>query len=60
MRCLLGEASVNLIEALSPDVFGANLIELAEMVKHSPRRPTGWVDRQLLRMMLNLRRWVTR
>jgi 1,2-diacylglycerol 3-alpha-glucosyltransferase len=30
----------------------ASLIELAEMVKRSPRTPTGWVDR----MMLN-RRW---
>jgi hypothetical protein len=52
----MGAASANLIEAWSPDVFAANLIELAEMVKHSPRAQARWIDRLLLRMMLN-RRW---
>jgi len=55
-RRAMGEASANLIEAWSPDVFAANLVELAEMVKRSPRPQAGWVDRLLLRMMLN-RRW---
>jgi glycosyltransferase involved in cell wall biosynthesis len=59
-RRVMGEASANLIKAWSPDVFAANLIELAEMVKPSPRPSTDWVDRLLLRMMLNLRRWTTR
>jgi hypothetical protein len=54
------DASVKLIEGWSPDQFAANLIELAEMVKRSPRPQTGWVDRRLLRMMLNSRGWATR
>jgi glycosyltransferase involved in cell wall biosynthesis len=59
-RQAMGEASANLIEAWSPDVFAANLIELAEVVKRSPRPRTGWIDLLLLRTMLNLRRWATR
>jgi 1,2-diacylglycerol 3-alpha-glucosyltransferase len=59
-RQAMGEASANLIDVWSPDVFAANLIELSEMVKRSPRRQTGWVDRLLLRMMLNRRRRATR
>jgi glycosyltransferase involved in cell wall biosynthesis len=55
-RQAMGEASANLIDVWSPDLFAANLIELAELVKRSPRPQTGWVDRLLLRMMLN-RRW---
>jgi hypothetical protein len=38
----------------------ANLIELAEIVKRSPRPPTGRVDRPLLRMMPNRQRGATR
>jgi 1,2-diacylglycerol 3-alpha-glucosyltransferase len=49
-RRAMGEASANLIETWSPDVFAGNLIELSEMVKRSPRPQTGWVDRLLLRM----------
>jgi len=59
-RQAMGEASANLIDAWSPDVFAANLIELAEMVKHSPRPKAGRVDRLLLRVMLSLRWWATR
>ena len=59
-RRAMGEASANLIEAWSPDAFAANLIELAEMVKRSPRPRTGWIDLLLLRTMVNLRRWATR
>ena len=59
-RQAMGEASANLIDAWSPDVFAANLIELAEMIQHSPRPPTGRVDRLLLRLMLNLPPWATR
>ena len=59
-RRAMGEASANLIEAWSPDVFAGNLIELAEMVKRSPRPQTGWVDRLLLWMMLNRQRGATR
>jgi glycosyltransferase involved in cell wall biosynthesis len=59
-RQAMGEASANLIKAWSPDMFAANLIELAEMAKNSPRISRDCVDRLLLRMMLNLRRWTTR
>jgi len=59
-RQAMGEASANLIDAWSPDAFATNLIELGEMVKCSPRPRTGWVDRLLLRMMLNRRRGATR
>ena len=59
-RRAMGEASANLIEAWSLDMFAANLIELAEMVKSSPRPQAGWVDRLLLRMMLNRRSGATR
>jgi len=58
-RQAMGDASANLIEAWSPGVFAANLIELAEMVKRSPRLRMGWID-LLLRTMLNLRRWAAR
>jgi glycosyltransferase involved in cell wall biosynthesis len=59
-RRAMGQASASLIEAWSPDVFAANLIDLAEMVKRSPRPPTGWVDRLMLRLLLKRRRWATR
>jgi glycosyltransferase involved in cell wall biosynthesis len=59
-RRAMGEASANLIDALSLVVFAANLIELAEMVKYSPRPQKGGVDRLLLRMMLNRLRGATR
>jgi len=49
------DASVKLIEGWSRDQFAANLIELAEMVKHSPRPQTGWSIGGCLRMMLDSR-----
>ena len=60
LRQATAEAGANLVGAWSPDVFAANLLDLAKMVKWSPRPQTARVDRWLLRMMLNSRRGPTR